>query len=63
MIAMLEVSPDGGQQWRAAKPREDLGRFSFREWRLPVSDANKGPATLMVRATSNKGEMQPREAS
>jgi DMSO/TMAO reductase YedYZ molybdopterin-dependent catalytic subunit len=62
-IKTVEVSLDGGQHWRAAKLGEDLGRFSFRQWRLPVTVANKGPATLMVRATSNKGEMQPREAS
>jgi hypothetical protein len=62
-IKTVEVSIDGGQQWRAAKLGEDLGRFSFREWRLPINVANKGQATLMVRATSNKGEMQPWEAS
>jgi sulfite dehydrogenase len=62
-IKTVEVSIDGGRHWRAAKLGEDLGRFSFREWRLPVSVADKGQATLMVRATSNKGEMQPREAS
>lgn len=62
-IKTVEVSLDGGQHWRSAKLGEDLGRFSFRQWRLPVTVAKKGPATLMVRATSNKGEMQPREAS
>lgn len=62
-IKAVEISVDGGQHWRAAKLGEDLGRFSFREWRLAISVANKGKAALMVRATSNQGETQPHEAS
>ena len=61
-IRTVEVSTDGGQTWRAAALGEDLGRFSFREWRLPVSLASKGAAILMVRATSMQGETQPMEA-
>jgi len=58
-IRSVDVSTDGGQTWQAAALGEDLGRFSFREWRLPVSFASKGAAVLMVRATSMQGETQP----
>lgn len=62
-IKLVEVSLDGGASWRAATLGRDLGRFSFREWRLPVRFGGKaGPAVLMVRATSRQGEVQPLEA-
>ena len=59
----VEVSQDGGQSWKAATLGRDFGRFSFREWHAPVSFPKKGRAQLMVRATSNKGEVQPATAS
>lgn len=58
-IKTVEVSIDGGRSWKAATLGKDLGRFSFREWRVPVSFAKKGRAVLMVRATNQKGEGQP----
>jgi DMSO/TMAO reductase YedYZ molybdopterin-dependent catalytic subunit len=61
-IRTVDVSIDAGQTWQAAVLGEDLGRFSFREWRLPVSFASPGAAVLMVRATSMQGETQPMEA-
>jgi sulfite dehydrogenase len=62
-IKLVEVSPDGGQSWLATTLGQDLGRFSFREWRLPLTFSNKGDVTLMVRATSNGGEVQPVKAN
>ncbi len=61
-VKEVKVSVDGGQNWRAATLGRDLGRFSFREWRLPVTFAKKGKAVLMVRATGNRGEVQPMKA-
>ena len=61
-IQTVEVSIDGGQSWQAATLGKDLGRFSFREWHAPVRFAKKGRATLMVRATNQKGEGQPTKA-
>ena len=62
-IKTVEVSTDGGKHWRNAKLGDSLGRFSFREWRLPVTFEKKGKTQLMVRATSNNGEVQPEKAS
>ena len=61
-IQAVHVSTDGGQQWQRAVLSRDLGRFSFREWRLPVAFARSGPAVLMVRATNARGEVQPATA-
>jgi DMSO/TMAO reductase YedYZ molybdopterin-dependent catalytic subunit len=62
-IRGVEVSVDGGHSWQAATLGQDLGRFSFRAWQLPVKFARKGQALLMVRATSRQGEVQPATAS
>ena len=61
-IKAVDVSIDGGQTWRSATLGQDLGRYSFREWRMPVRFQRKGEATLMVRATSRDGEVQPATA-
>jgi len=62
-IKAVDVSIDGGKSWRAATLGDDLGRYSFRPWRLPVTFATAGDSVLMVRAASNSGEVQPAEAT
>ncbi|WP_257169255.1 molybdopterin-dependent oxidoreductase [Bradyrhizobium sp. SRS-191] len=57
-IKQVAVSTDGGQTWNDAKLGKDLGKYSFREWKLPVKLA-AGAHELKVRATSNAGETQP----
>jgi len=61
-IKSVDVSLDGGQSWRPAKLGRDLGRFSFREWRLPARFEQRGSAVVQVRASNNKGEVQPERA-
>jgi len=61
-IREVLVSSDSGQSWRAATLGVDLGRYSFREWHLPVTLARPGPADLLVKATNRLGESQPMEA-
>lgn len=62
-IKGVEVSVDGGQTWRAATLGHDLGKFSFREWSLPVVFKVKGPTVLMVRATNRGDDVQPATAT
>lgn len=62
-IKQVELSQDGGLNWRMTKLGQDLGRFSFREWYAEFTPVEKGDFTLMVRATSNSGESQPMTAS
>ncbi len=60
-IRDVAVSTDGGKSWMSAKLGHDLGKYSFREWTLPVKLA-AGKYELKVRATNNAGETQPVEA-
>lgn len=57
-IKEVAVSTDGGKTWTNARLGKDLGKYSFREWKLPVKLA-AGAYDLKVRATSNSGETQP----
>jgi sulfite dehydrogenase (cytochrome) subunit A len=60
-IKEVAVSTDGGKSWTPAKLGQDLGKYSFREWTLPVTLA-AGGHVLKVRATSNGGKVQPDKA-
>jgi DMSO/TMAO reductase YedYZ molybdopterin-dependent catalytic subunit len=57
-IKEVAVSTDDGETWTPAKLGQDLGKYSFREWQLPVTLA-AGKHALKVRATSNSGQIQP----
>lgn len=57
-IDRVEVSIDGGTNWRAARLGEDAGRFSLRPWRHEFTPAARGPLTLMARATNRIGVTQ-----
>jgi hypothetical protein len=57
-IARVEVSTDDGASWRDAVLDPDLGKYSFRRWRLSWTPMQPGPATIVVRATSTSGEQQ-----
>ncbi len=59
-IREVAVSINGGKTWAPAKLGKDLGKYSFREWQLPVK-LTAGAHDLKVRATSNGGQMQPME--
>jgi hypothetical protein len=57
-IKEVGVSTDDGANWAPARLGQDLGKYSFREWQLPVT-LSAGPHELKVRATSNGGQTQP----
>jgi sulfite dehydrogenase (cytochrome) subunit A len=59
-IKDVAVSTDNGATWTPAKLGRDLGKYSFREWTLPVKLA-PGIYDLRVRATNNAGDTQPME--
>jgi hypothetical protein len=59
-IKEVELSTDNGQTWTPAKLGKDLGKYSFREWTLPVKLV-PGIYDLRVRATNNAGDTQPTE--
>jgi sulfite dehydrogenase (cytochrome) subunit A len=59
-IKNVAVSSDGGKSWTEATLGKDLGKYSFREWQMPVRLA-AGTHELKARATSKSGEVQPME--
>ncbi len=58
-IKTVELSDDGGASWKPATLGQDLGRFSFRSWSGRMPNGKAGPVSVMVRATSNSGAVQP----
>jgi len=59
-ISEVALSVDNGKTWTPARLGKDLGKYSFREWTLPVKLA-PGIYDVRVRATNNAGETQPME--
>ncbi len=57
-IKQVSVSTDGGASWRDARLGMDRGKYSFREWTLPVT-FEAGSHDLKVKATNQAGETQP----
>jgi DMSO/TMAO reductase YedYZ molybdopterin-dependent catalytic subunit len=60
-IARVEVSTDGGNSWHQAALKQDLGRFSWRQWHLVFEPKHPGQYRIMARATSHSGASQPLE--
>jgi DMSO/TMAO reductase YedYZ molybdopterin-dependent catalytic subunit len=58
-IEAVDVSMDGGRSWRAATLGQDLGRYSWREFRWRLDTARPGPLEISVRARSRSGAIQP----
>ncbi len=61
-IKEVFVSMNGGKNWFAAKLGDDLGKFSFREWRSTFAPAKTGDYEIKVRAVNRIGQTQPMEA-
>jgi sulfite dehydrogenase (cytochrome) subunit A len=57
-VKSVEVSLDAGQSWTNAELGRDLGKYSWRRWRLEWIPAKPGDYRLMVRATTSSGERQ-----
>jgi hypothetical protein len=57
-IKEVAVSIDGGKTWTPSRLGKDLGKYSFREWKLRLKLA-AGAHELKVRATNNAGDVQP----
>ena len=60
-VTKVEVSADNGHTWAAAHLGEDYGPYSFRTWEFPWTADHRGMHTLAVRATDEKGNLQPDE--
>jgi DMSO/TMAO reductase YedYZ molybdopterin-dependent catalytic subunit len=60
-VVKVEVSDDGGKSWYAARLGEDHGPYSFRTWEGAWTPKTAGRYTVAVRATDEKGNVQPDE--
>ena len=60
-VNRVEVSEDGGKTWLPAELGEDHGPYSFRTWGMSWTAKSQGRRTLAVRATDEKGSVQPDE--
>ena len=58
-ISAVDISMDGGVNWRGAALDKDLGRFAWRGFRYALDTSRPGPLAIRVRATSRGGEQQP----
>ena len=56
-VDRVDVSTDGGANWRSAEFGEDLGRFAFRSFRFEL-EAAPGPLTILSRASNKAGQSQ-----
>ncbi len=59
-VSDVVVSADDGQTWTEAALGENLGKYSFREWKANVALA-PGKHRLLVRAANRAGQSQPLE--
>ncbi len=57
-IRRVEVSPDGGANWRAARLGRDFGRYAWRQWSHDFRPMIAGPQSFMVRAMARDGATQ-----
>jgi DMSO/TMAO reductase YedYZ molybdopterin-dependent catalytic subunit len=60
-IRAVEVSTDGGRTWTAAQLGEDLGRFAFRTFSVPVTPSARGKLAVTARAINKVGQTQTAE--
>ena len=58
-IKEVMISLDGGKSWMATKLQKDLGVYAFRKWVFEWDAKTKGTHTIMARAISRIGKIQP----
>src|SRR6266446_101892 len=57
-IQRIEVSTNDGASWQMAQLDPELGKYSWRRWRLPWVPTASGKQRLRVRAFGRMGEQQ-----
>ena len=62
-LAQVLFSADAGTQWQEARLGPDHGKYSFRQWEVPLRLASRGAHKLMVKAINTAGSAQPDHAN
>ncbi len=57
-IVRVEISSDGGQNWRDAQLAKDSGRFSFRTWSFRFVPERAGTYRIIAKASNRVGQTQ-----
>lgn len=60
-VIKVEFSDDNGKKWQDTKLGTAYGTYSFRTWEIVWTPKNTGKYALAVRATDEKGNIQPDE--
>jgi hypothetical protein len=60
-IRRVEISTDGGENWREAELGRDVGRFAFRIFRYAFAPSRPGRYQVMARASNAIGQTQAAE--
>ena len=60
-VNRVEISEDGAKSWAPAALGEGHGAYSFRTWEAPWTPKSPGKYVLAVRATDERGNIQPDE--
>jgi DMSO/TMAO reductase YedYZ molybdopterin-dependent catalytic subunit len=60
-VTRIELSDDNLKTWKPVQVGEDFGAYSFRTWEYRWTPKTAGRYSIAVRATDDKGNMQPDE--
>jgi DMSO/TMAO reductase YedYZ molybdopterin-dependent catalytic subunit len=60
-ISRVEISTDGGTTWEDARLDPEIGKYSWRRWRISWTPKSRGQYRLMARATNKVGDTQSKE--
>jgi DMSO/TMAO reductase YedYZ molybdopterin-dependent catalytic subunit len=62
-LARVLFTSDAGGRWQEARLGPDHGKYSFRQWEVPLRLSSPGPHKLMIKAVNTAGSAQPDHAN
>jgi DMSO/TMAO reductase YedYZ molybdopterin-dependent catalytic subunit len=62
-LAKVLFSADSGGRWQEARLGTDPGKYSFRQWEVPLRLSSPGSHKLMIKAINTAGSAQPDHAN
>jgi DMSO/TMAO reductase YedYZ molybdopterin-dependent catalytic subunit len=62
-VAKVLFSADSGGHWQEARLGPDQGKYSFRQWEVPLRLSSPGAHKLMIKALNTAGSAQPDHAN
>jgi DMSO/TMAO reductase YedYZ molybdopterin-dependent catalytic subunit len=62
-LAKVLFSADSGSRWQEARLGSNHGKYSFRQWEVPLRLSSPGSHQLRIKAVNAAGSMQPDRAN